>query len=305
MTSELEVSLLDALRAGRLERLLVVLDAALEVRLDLLGEHLALPESIADLRELGLHELVEALLPLAHLVHRHVVDEAVGQREDAHDLLLDGHRRVLALLEDFHRARAAVELTALPIIETQAGDLSAYIPTNVISITDGQIFLESDLFNQGVRPAINVGNSVSRVGGSAQIKAMRQVAGTLRLDLAQYRELAAFAQFGSDLDKATQAQLNRGARLVEILKQPQYEPLPVERQVALVFAGTNGYLDKVALSDVRAFETELYAFIDAHHPEIFRGIAEKKQLDDQLKAELDGAVKEFATDFAARKAAAA
>jgi F-type H+-transporting ATPase subunit alpha len=135
-------------------------------------------------------------------------------------------------------------LTALPVIETQAGDLSAYIPTNVISITDGQIFLESDLFNQGVRPAINVGNSVSRVGGSAQIRAMRQVAGTLRLDLAQYRELAAFAQFGSDLDKATQAQLNRGARLVEILKQPQYEPLAVERQVALVYAGVNGYLLK-------------------------------------------------------------
>ena len=141
-------------------------------------------------------------------------------------------------------------LTALPIIETQAGDLSAYIPTNVISITDGQIFLESDLFHQGVRPAINVGNSVSRVGGSAQIKAMRQVAGTLRLDLAQYRELAAFAQFGSDLDKSTQAQLNRGARLVEILKQPQYEPLPVERQVAIIYAGTNGYLDDVALANV-------------------------------------------------------
>ena len=196
-------------------------------------------------------------------------------------------------------------LTALPIIETQAGDLSAYIPTNVISITDGQIFLESDLFHQGVRPAINVGNSVSRVGGSAQIKAMRQVAGTLRLDLAQYRELAAFAQFGSDLDKSTQAQLNRGARLVEILKQPQYEPLAVERQVALVYAGVNGYLDNVALSDVRLFEIELYQFIESRHPDLFRGIAEKKQLDDQLKATLDGAVKTFATEFASRKAAAA
>src|SRR6188472_1476458 len=146
-------------------------------------------------------------------------------------------------------------LTALPIIETQAGDVSAYIPTNVISITDGQIFLETDLFHSGVRPAINVGISVSRVGGSAQIRAMRQVAGTLRLDLAQYRELAAFAQFGSDLDKATQAQLTRGARLVEILKQPQYEPLPVARQIALVFAGTNGYLDTVPVSDVHAFES--------------------------------------------------
>jgi F-type H+-transporting ATPase subunit alpha len=196
-------------------------------------------------------------------------------------------------------------LTALPIIETQAGDLSAYIPTNVISITDGQIFLESDLFHQGVRPAINVGNSVSRVGGSAQVRAMRQVAGSLRLELATYRELAAFAQFGSDLDKATQAQLNRGARLVEILKQPQYEPLPVERQIAIVFAGTNGYLDTIAVSDVRTFETELYSFIDSRHPELFRGIAEKKQLDDQLKASLDGAVKQFAAEFSSRKAAAA
>jgi F-type H+/Na+-transporting ATPase subunit alpha len=196
-------------------------------------------------------------------------------------------------------------LTALPIIETQAGDLSAYIPTNVISITDGQIFLESDLFHQGVRPAINVGNSVSRVGGSAQVRAMRQVAGSLRLELATYRELAAFAQFGSDLDKATQAQLNRGARLVEILKQPQYEPLAVERQIALVFAGTNGYLDNIAVSDVRTFETELYGFIDSRHPELFRGISEKKQLDDQLKASLDGVVKQFAAEFASRKAAAA
>ena len=158
------------------------------------------------------------------------------------------HSRLLERAAKLNKELGGGSLTALPIIETQAGDLSAYIPTNVISITDGQIFLESDLFHQGVRPAINVGNSVSRVGGSAQIKAMRQVAGTLRLDLAQYRELAAFAQFGSDLDKSTQPQLTRGARLVEILKQPQYEPLPVERQVAIIFAGTNGYLDNVALS---------------------------------------------------------
>ena len=156
-------------------------------------------------------------------------------------------------------------LTALPIIETQAGDLSAYIPTNVISITDGQIFLESDLFHQGIRPAINVGNSVSRVGGSAQIKAMRQVAGSLRLDLAQYRELAAFAQFGSDLDASTQAQLNRGARLVEILKQPQYNPLPVEKQVLIIYAGTNGFLDQVPVSDVGAYETELYRTFELRH----------------------------------------
>jgi len=215
------------------------------------------------------------------------------------------HSRLLERAAKLRKELGGGSLTALPIIETQAGDLSAYIPTNVISITDGQIFLESDLFHQGVRPAINVGNSVSRVGGSAQIKAMRQVAGTLRLDLAQYRELAAFAQFGSDLDKATQAQLNRGARLVEILKQPQYEPLPVERQVAIIYAGTNGYLDNIAVSEVRAFEVELYKFIETRDPEVFRGIVEKKQLDDQLKGALDHAVKEFAGDFSARKAAAA
>jgi F-type H+/Na+-transporting ATPase subunit alpha len=215
------------------------------------------------------------------------------------------HSRLLERAAKLRAELGGGSLTALPIIETQAGDLSAYIPTNVISITDGQIFLESDLFHQGVRPAINVGNSVSRVGGSAQIRAMRQVAGTLRLDLAQYRELAAFAQFGSDLDKSTQAQLNRGARLVEILKQPQYEPLPVERQVAIIYAGTNGYLDNIAVSAVHAFETELYKFIETRAPEVFRGIVEKKQLDDQLKGALDQAVKEFAGDFAARKAAAA
>ena len=215
------------------------------------------------------------------------------------------HSRLLERAAKLKKELGGGSLTALPVIETQAGDLSAYIPTNVISITDGQIFLEADLFNQGVRPAINVGNSVSRVGGAAQIKAMRQVAGTLRLDLAQYRELAAFAQFGSDLDKATQAQLNRGARLVEILKQPQYEPLPVERQVALIYAGTNGYLDSVPVSQVGAFETELYRFMDTRHADVLRGIVEKKQLDDPLKKALDAAVKEFATDFAARKATAA
>jgi len=215
------------------------------------------------------------------------------------------HSRLLERAAKLKTDLGGGSLTALPIIETQAGDLSAYIPTNVISITDGQIFLESDLFHQGVRPAINVGNSVSRVGGSAQIRAMRQVAGTLRLDLAQYRELAAFAQFGSDLDKSTQAHLTRGARLVEILKQPQYEPLVVERQVAIIFAGTNGYLDNIAIGELRSFETELYKFIETRHPAVFTGIVEKKALDDQLKAALDKAVKEFASDFAARKAAAA
>jgi F-type H+-transporting ATPase subunit alpha len=215
------------------------------------------------------------------------------------------HSRLLERAAKLNAELGAGSLTALPIIETQAGDLSAYIPTNVISITDGQIFLESDLFHQGVRPAINVGNSVSRVGGSAQIRAMRQVAGTLRLDLAQYRELAAFAQFGSDLDKSTQAQLTRGARLVEILKQPQYEPLAVEKQVAIIFAGTNGYLDPVPVSELRAFETELYSFLESRYPQVLRGIAEKKQLDDQLKGALNESVKDFAAQFAARKAAAA
>ena len=212
------------------------------------------------------------------------------------------HSRLLERAAKLNNELGGGSLTALPIIETQAGDLSAYIPTNVISITDGQIFLESDLFNQGVRPAINVGNSVSRVGGSAQIKAMRQVAGTLRLDLAQYRELAAFAQFGSDLDKSTQAQLTRGARLVEILKQGQYAPLSVERQVAIIFAGVNGYLDNVALGDLRAFESELYTYLETRAPSIFQGIVAKKQLDDEIKAALTAAVKEFAAEFAARKA---
>ena len=213
------------------------------------------------------------------------------------------HSRLLERAAKMRSELGGGSLTALPIIETQAGDLSAYIPTNVISITDGQIFLESDLFHQGIRPAINVGNSVSRVGGSAQIKAMRQVAGSLRLDLAQYRELAAFAQFGSDLDASTQAQLNRGARLVEILKQPQYNPLPVEKQVLIIYAGTNGYLDQVPVSDVGAYETELYRTFELRHAGILKGIAEKKQIDDELKGQVTAALKEFSQQFAARKAA--
>jgi F-type H+-transporting ATPase subunit alpha len=215
------------------------------------------------------------------------------------------HSRLLERAAKMNNALGGGSLTALPIIETQAGDLSAYIPTNVISITDGQIFLETDLFHQGVRPAINVGNSVSRVGGSAQVKAMRQVAGSLRLDLAQYRELAAFAQFGSDLDKATQAQLNRGARLVEILKQPQYQPLAVEKQVVIIFAGTNGYLDPIPTSEVRRYEEELYRFFETRRPGILTGIAEKKQIDDALKAELTSAFQEFAKEFKAAATAAA
>jgi F-type H+-transporting ATPase subunit alpha len=214
------------------------------------------------------------------------------------------HSRLLERAAKLKPELGGGSLTALPIIETQAGDLSAYIPTNVISITDGQIFLESDLFNQGIRPAINVGNSVSRVGGSAQIKAMRQVAGSLRLDLAQYRELAAFAQFGSDLDQATQRQLNRGKRLTEILKQPQYQPLPVEKQVAIVFAATNGYLDSVPVEKLRAYEDGLFRFLETRHSAVLDAIREKKILDDEVKAGIKGALEEFGKQFAATTAAA-
>jgi F-type H+/Na+-transporting ATPase subunit alpha len=213
------------------------------------------------------------------------------------------HSRLLERAAKLKKELGGGSLTALPIIETQAGDLSAYIPTNVISITDGQIFLESDLFHQGIRPAINVGNSVSRVGGSAQVKAMRQVAGTLRLDLAQFRELAAFAQFGSDLDKATLNQLNRGRRLVEILKQPQYQPLPVEKQVAIIYAATNGYLDPIPVESLRAYEIELYKFLDTRKSGVVKALNEKKQIDDAVKADLNQALEEFGKTFAAAKVA--
>jgi F-type H+/Na+-transporting ATPase subunit alpha len=212
------------------------------------------------------------------------------------------HSRLLERAAKLNDKMGGGSLTSLPIIETQAGDLSAYIPTNVISITDGQIFLEADLFNQGVRPAINVGNSVSRVGGSAQIKAMRQVAGTLRLDLAQFRELSAFAQFGSsDLDQATQRQLNRGARLVEILKQPQYRPLPVEQQVVVLYAGTQGYFDEIAVPDVRAAQDELQKFMETRYGTILSMIKDKKTLDDAVKNELNAALKEFQQHFKSMK----
>jgi F-type H+-transporting ATPase subunit alpha len=214
------------------------------------------------------------------------------------------HSRLLERAAKLRPELGGGSLTALPIIETQAGDLSAYIPTNVISITDGQIFLEADLFNQGVRPAINVGNSVSRVGGSAQIKAMRQVAGTLRLDLAQYRELAAFSQFGSDLDPATQRQLSRGKRLTEILKQPQYRPIPVEKQVAIMFAAANGYLDSVDVDRLRQFEEGLYAFLETRHASILSTIRDTKTIDDGTKQVLSGALDEYGQEFAARTAAA-
>ena len=203
------------------------------------------------------------------------------------------HSRLLERAAKMSDARGGGSLTSLPIIETQAGDISAYIPTNVISITDGQIFLESDLFNSGVRPAINVGNSVSRVGGSAQIKAMKQVAGTLRIELAQYRELAAFAQFGSDLDKATQAQLERGKRLTEVLKQPQYQPMEVEKQVFIIWTVTNGFADDIAVEDLKRFEEELQKFVEASHPAVLNTIRDKKNIDDDLKASMKEAVEDF------------
>jgi F-type H+-transporting ATPase subunit alpha len=215
------------------------------------------------------------------------------------------HSRLLERAAKLSNEKGGGSLTALPFIETQAGDVSAYIPTNVISITDGQIYLESDLFNSNVRPAINVGLSVSRVGGSAQIKAMRSVAGSLRLDLAQYRALAAFAQFGSDLDKASQDQLNRGQRLVEILKQGQYSPVPVEKQVLAIFAGVNGYLDDLAVEEVRPFEAELYKFADSAYPGVLAAIREKKELNNEVKPQVENLLKEFKAKFVANRQAVA
>ncbi len=203
------------------------------------------------------------------------------------------HSRLLERAAKMSKERGGGSLTALPIIETQAGDVSAYIPTNVISITDGQIFLETDLFYSGVRPAVNVGISVSRVGGSAQVKAMRQVAGSLRLELAQFREMAAFAQFGSDLDAATQRQLNRGSRLVEILKQGQYEPLPVEKQILIIYAATNGYIDELPVSALRRYELELHRFVENRHPELLETIRAKRELSDALKGAVNKVLDEF------------
>ncbi|MBW2090617.1 MAG: F0F1 ATP synthase subunit alpha [Deltaproteobacteria bacterium] len=209
------------------------------------------------------------------------------------------HSRLLERAAKLNDERGAGSLTALPIIETQAGDVSAYIPTNVISITDGQIYLEPPLFFSGVRPAINVGLSVSRVGGAAQIKAMKQVAGSLRIDLAQFRELEAFAQFGSDLDKSTQAQLDRGERLVEILKQPQYAPMPVEKQVTIIYAGTNGFLDKYPVEVIADYESQLFEFIEGKYPQIFTEIAEKKEISDELDATMRKAMTDFDEVFQA------
>ncbi|MBI3201658.1 MAG: F0F1 ATP synthase subunit alpha [Myxococcales bacterium] len=202
-------------------------------------------------------------------------------------------------LEIAHDPHSGGSLTALPIIETQAGDVSAYIPTNVISITDGQIFLEGDLFYSGVRPAINVGISVSRVGGNAQIKAMKKYAGTLRLDLAQFREMAAFAQFASDLDASTRAQLERGQRLTELLKQGQYVPLPIEKQVVIIYAGTNGFVDKLPVESLKEFETELYRHIDEKHPDLWSDIRDKREINDEIKKKLDKVLKKFVKGFVA------
>ena len=209
------------------------------------------------------------------------------------------HSRLLERAAKLNDKLGAGSLTSLPVIETQAGDVSAYIPTNVISITDGQIYLEADLFNAGIRPAINVGISVSRVGGNAQIKAMRQVAGSLRLDMAQYRDLAAFAQFGADqLDKATQAQLGRGQRLTEILKQDQYAPFTVEKQVLSLFVATSGALDSIPVPSVRRFERQFLAFVETNNSEILKSIAEKKALDDNIKSQIKKAVEAFKERFA-------
>jgi F-type H+/Na+-transporting ATPase subunit alpha len=215
------------------------------------------------------------------------------------------HSRLLERAAKLNDALGGGSLTALPIIETQAGDVSAYIPTNVISITDGQIYLETDLFNAGIRPAVNVGISVSRVGGNAQIKAMKQVAGTLRLEMAQYRDLAAFAQFGGDLDKTTQAQLTRGRRLTEVLKQGQFQPLPVEKQVVAIFAGTGGYLDELPVEDCRLFEQGLYEFLDSSYPAVLAKIREKRQLTEELRAELCHVLEEYKAKFVGERQAVA
>jgi len=207
------------------------------------------------------------------------------------------HSRLLERSAKMNDELGAGSLTALPIIETQEGDVSAFIPTNVISITDGQIFLDKDLFFAGIRPAIDVGLSVSRVGGAAQVKAMKQVAGTLRLDLAQFRELEAFAAFGSDLDAATQKQLTRGERLVELLKQPQYQPLPMEKQVTILYAGTKGYLDAYPKEAVPAYEAGLYAFVESRFPEVFSGLKEKQKIDDELEAKLKECLTAYAEEF--------
>ncbi|MCK4495558.1 MAG: F0F1 ATP synthase subunit alpha, partial [Candidatus Aminicenantes bacterium] len=203
------------------------------------------------------------------------------------------HSRLLERAAKYNDENGGGSLTALPIIETQAGDVSGYIPTNVISITDGQIYLEPELFNAGIRPAINVGISVSRVGGNAQIKAMKQVAGKLRLDLAQYRELVTFAQFGTELDRASQAQLDRGARLTEILKQGQYAPIPVEKQILIIYAGNRGFLDEFEVSQIEEYEQKLYDYFEKEHADLLKKIAEKKEIDPDMDEAISSVLKTF------------
>jgi F-type H+-transporting ATPase subunit alpha len=228
----------------------------------------------------------------------HIGEHAKAAAQKALDA--QANKAELEVVKDPHSGGS---LTALPIIETQAGDVSAYIPTNVISITDGQIFLESDLFYSGVRPAINVGVSVSRVGGSAQVKAMRKVAGSLRLDLAQFREMAAFAQFASDLDAATRAQLERGHRLTELLKQDQYVPIPVEKQVVIIHAGTAGHTDKVPTDSLREYEAELFRLLDDQHADLLKELAERHDLTDDIKKKLDDIIAGFTQAFLAHEGA--
>jgi F-type H+-transporting ATPase subunit alpha len=248
-------------------------------------EFVVVPKSVGEWDKRG-----EAHVHKGDLGKHHAEDE-IKEKGESHHVL--------------RNPRSGGSLTALPIIETQAGDVSAYIPTNVISITDGQIFLETDLFFSGVRPAINVGISVSRVGGSAQVKAMKAVAGRLKLELAQYREMASFAQFASDLDKVTRDQLERGVRLVEILKQGQYVPVPVEKQIIIIYAGTRGYIDKLAIADLGAFEKGLYDFIEKKYPGIYETLRTKKALDDKTEADLKKALEEFGSAFGSGKTDAA
>ncbi|MBT9448294.1 MAG: F0F1 ATP synthase subunit alpha [Desulfobacterales bacterium] len=237
-------------------------------------------------RDKGKHSLI---------IYDDLSKQAVAYRQ----ISFYNHSRLLERSAKLNDELGAGSLTALPIIETQAGDVSAFIPTNVISITDGQIYLEPSLFFSGVRPSINVGLSVSRVGGSAQVKAMKQVAGTLRLDMAQFRELEAFAAFGSDLDKATQAQLTRGLRLVEILKQPQYNPLSMEKQVSILYAGTRGFLDELPCESLAKYEEGLYSFIEQKYPQIFKELDEKKEIGDSLDQTMTKAFGEYTEDFKA------
>ena len=288
------------------ERLCVFVDRGFELCRGGLVEVSAIADGVEDARMLRAHQPQQAVFEGAHAIDRDRVEIGVDTGKDDDDLLLHLERGKLRLLEQLGQPRAAKmnndhkggSLTALPVIETQANDVSAYIPTNVISITDGQIFLETDLFYQGIRPAVNVGLSVSRVGSAAQTKAMKKVAGRIKGELAQYREMAAFAQFGSDLDATTQRLLNRGARLTELLKQPQFSPLKMEEQVVVIFAGVNAYLDPIPVERVRAFEDGLLRLMRSQHAGILDAIRDTRDLDEATAAKLKAAVDEYAKTFA-------